>query len=253
LGILLFFLSVLITAPTWAEEMVYSFEIVNRYPHDPLAFTQGLVYHDGFLYEGTGLYGRSSLRKVNLDDGYVVEQVDLDARFFGEGIAILNERIFQLTWRERRGFVYDLGSLENIDTFSYRGEGWGLTTDGELLIMSDGSNRLTYLDPQSFELVKQQEVLGQEGPIWNLNELEYMGGEIFANVWFDHRICRIHPETGEVLGWIDLSELYTLEKAENSQADVVNGIAYDEENDRLFVTGKLWSSIYEISIHPSRR
>ena len=235
----------------FATEIVHTFVVVNRYPHDPLAFTQGLVFYDGFLYEGTGLYGRSSLRKVRFENGVVVEYVDLDDEFFGEGITVLGDKIFQLTWKEGRGFVYDLARLERIDTFQYDGEGWGLTTDGEYLIVSDGSNRLTYLDPESYQPIKELEVRG-DGPISYLNELEYVDGEVFANIWFDHRICRIDAQTGDVLGWIDLGDLYAQERAENSDVDVVNGIAYDQENDRLFVTGKLWRHIYEIRLEPGR-
>ena len=251
-ALLLLFTSVLVPFPLYAAENVHSFVIIDRYPHDPMAFTQGLVFHDGFLYEGTGLCGRSSLRKVRLKDGVVLEHVDLEGEFFGEGITIIGERIVQLTWKEGRGFVYDLTHLERIDAFHYDGEGWGLTTDGEYLIMSDGSSKLTYLDPESYELIKQQEVYGEEGPIQNLNELEFIHGEIFANVWFDHRICRIDAQTGAVLGWIDLSDLYVQERAENSDVDVLNGIAYDRENDRLFITGKLWRHIYEIYLEPRR-
>ncbi|NLL43347.1 MAG: glutaminyl-peptide cyclotransferase [Firmicutes bacterium] len=238
----------LVSGTAWAGEKLHAFEVVERYPHDPDAFTQGLVFHGGFLYEGTGLYGHSSLRRVNLADGEVLARTELAQQFFGEGIAILGERIYQLTWREERGFVYDLATLELIEQFSYAGEGWGLTADGEYLIMSNGTDQITYLDPDSFRPVRQITVSSQEGPIWHLNELEYIDGEILANIWFDHRICRIDPGTGKVLGWIDLSSLYETEKQADPDADVVNGIAYDHDNQRLFVTGKLWSHIYEIRL-----
>jgi glutamine cyclotransferase len=231
-----------------AGETLQTFTVVNRYPHDPTAFTQGLAYHEGFFYEGTGLYGRSSLRRVNVEDGEILDRRDLSKEFFGEGIAILGEKIFQLTWREGRGFVYDLASLELIGEFDYAGEGWGLTSDGEHLILSDGTDVLTFLDPISLEPVRRLAVSGEEGPVRNLNELEYIEGEIWANVWHDHRICRIDPGTGNVLGWIDLARLHAEEKQADPDADVVNGIAYDQENQRLFVTGKLWKFIYEISL-----
>jgi glutamine cyclotransferase len=234
----------------YAEEVDHSYVVVNRYPHDPNAFTQGLVFREGYLYEGTGLYGESSLRKVRLEDGAVLAFVTLEDQFFGEGVTILGEFILQLTWREGLGFVYDLASLKEVEQFRYQGEGWGLTTDGEYLIMSDGSHILTYLDGASYEPIKKIEVYGAEGPIYLLNELEYIGGEVFANVWFDNRICRIDPLTGSVTGWIDLSSLYALEKAENEDVDVLNGIAYDQEKDRLFITGKLWRHIYEIRLEP---
>lgn len=252
LAVLLFVVLALFPCTLSATEIVYTFVVVDRYPHDPMAFTQGLVFYDGFFYEGTGLYGRSSLRKVRLEDGGVVEQVDLDDALFGEGVTILGDKIVQLTWKEGWGLVYERSSLERIDTFRYDGEGWGLTTDGEYLIMSDGSHRLTYLDPESYKPIKELEVRGEEGAVSSLNELEYVDGEIFANVWFDHRICRIDAQTGDVLGWIDLSDLYALERTENSDVDVVNGIAYDQENGRLFVTGKLWRHIYEIRLEPGR-
>lgn len=239
------------TSSTACEEFD-SFEVIRRYPHDATAFTQGLVYHDGFLYEGTGLHGRSSLRKVRLEDGEVLDERALSDTLFGEGITILGDQIFQITWQEEQGFVYDLATLEQVGEFHYEGEGWGLTTDGQYLIMSNGSHILTYLDPESLEVMKELAVYGEEGPIQNLNELEYINGEIFANVWYDHRLCRIDPLTGMVLGWIDLSSLHALEKAIDGGVDVVNGIAYDHDGDRLFVTGKLWHHIYEIRLELRR-
>ncbi|MCK9526695.1 MAG: glutaminyl-peptide cyclotransferase [Limnochordia bacterium] len=232
----------------YAGEIAYSFVVVNTYPHDPQAFTQGLVFHDGYFYEGTGLYGESSLRKVRLDDGAVLENVRLADQFFGEGVTILGESILQLTWKEGLGFVYDRDRFRQIEQFSYEGEGWGLTTDGEYLIMSDGSPSLTFLDAVSYEPIKQIEVYGAEGPIDLLNELEYINGTIFANIWYDNRICLIDPLMGEVRGWIDLTALHIREKAENADVNVLNGIAYDQESDRLFVTGKLWRHVYEIRL-----
>jgi glutamine cyclotransferase len=231
-------------------EILYTYKVVQTYPHDPTAFTQGLVFHDGFLYEGIGLYGKSSLRKVSMEDGEVVEYVNLARDYFGEGITILGEKVFQLTWRENRGLVYDLATLQQVDEFSYPTEGWGLTTDGKHLIMSDGSDVITYLDPKTFEPLWSIGVQSENGPVNRLNELEYINGEIYANIWFSDLIARIDPVTGKVLGWIDLGDLHRLEKAENSKVDVMNGIAYDQENERLFITGKLWSHIYEILVCP---
>lgn len=248
LNMLLVLVCVFTPANLFAQEPIYSYRVVNRYPHDSKAFTQGLVFHEGYLYEGTGLYGESSLRQVRLEDGVVLRQVNLAHRFFGEGVTILNDSVLQLTWKEGLAFVYDLSNFQEIGQFSYQGEGWGITTDGEHLIMSDGSHTLTYLDAASYEPLKTVAVHGKEGPIYLLNELEYVQGEIFANVWFDHRICRIDPLTGQVLGWIDLSDLYAEEKAVNEAADVLNGIAYDQKDDRLFVTGKFWSYMYEICL-----
>lgn len=236
------------TRAMFAEEIWHSYEIVNRYPHDNTAFTQGLVFFDGFLYEGTGLYGQSSLRKVGLKDGVVHECVGLEAEFFGEGVAILGGQLFQLTWKEERGLVYDLSSLERTAEFPYHSEGWGLTTDGKHLVMSDGSNVLTYFDAESYQPIKQLSVYGEGGPIRHLNELEYIGEEIFANVWLTPNIVRIDPLTGKVLGWIDLSDLHSLERSANPGVNVLNGIAYDSEGDRLFVTGKLWRNVYEITL-----
>ena len=248
LKVLVLFVYILTPRFLDAAEPTHSYWVVNRYPHDPKAFTQGLVYFEGFLYEGTGLYGESSLRKVNLEDGAVLQVHKLDAGLFGEGVAILDGSIIQLTWKEGLGLVYDLADFKQVKEFHYEGEGWGLTTDGKDLIMSDGSHVLTYLDAKSYEPIKTVEVYGAEGPIRFLNELEYVQGEILANIWFDHRLCRIDPSTGQVLGWIDFSDLYRKEEVENEGADVLNGIAYDAKQDRLFVTGKLWGSIYEIRL-----
>lgn len=231
-------------------EVVYTYQIVNTYPHDAGAFTQGFVFFDGFLYEGTGRYGQSSVRKISLEDGQILEYEELSKDFFGEGIAILKDKLFQLTWREERGFIYDLASLEVIGSFPYKSEGWGLTTDGQNLIMSDGSDMITYLDPDSFQVIKSFRVVGREGPVKLLNELEYVDGQIYANIWMSTQIVQIDVHTGKVLGWIDLSELCALEQSQNPGADVLNGIAYDQENGRLFITGKLWQNVYEIRLYP---
>jgi glutamine cyclotransferase len=223
--------------------------VVNEYPHDPQAFTQGLVFEDGYLYEGTGLYGFSSLRRVELETGEVLEMVGLPSDYFGEGITIYDgNKIAQLTWREQVGFIYDKVDFGLLDRFTYATEGWGLTYDGSRLIMSDGTSTLHYLDPATLEEINTVEVIDAGGPVARLNELEYIKGEIYANVWSTDRIAIIDPTTGRVTAWIDLQGLLSPEEAE--EADVLNGIAYDADADRLFVTGKLWPSVFEIELVP---
>jgi len=223
-----------------------TFRVVAAYPHDANAFTQGLAIEGGRLFEGTGQYGASSIRRVDLASGRVEKQRALDSRYFGEGIAILGGRLYQLTWQEGVAIVYDLESFEVQRTFRYTGEGWGLTHDGAQLIMSDGSATLRFLDPATFNVVR--EVVVREGgtPVTRLNELEYVDGEIWANVWYEDRIARISPATGEVQGWLDLATLYP-RTARGSEA-VLNGIAYDAAARRLFVTGKNWPQLYEIEV-----
>jgi len=226
---------------------IYGYEIVAAYPHDPNAFTQGLQIIDGELFEGTGLYGKSSLRRVELETGEVLQQIDLAADLFGEGIAVVGERIYQLTWQEQRGFIYDRETFERTDEFRYETEGWGLTFDGEHLVMSDGTNRLFWRDPVTLAVERQVDVVQSDVPVSLLNELEYVDGEIYANVWQSDWIVRIDPETGQVVGWVDLTGL--LDGIDLAQpVDVLNGIAYDAENERLFVTGKLWPRLFEIRL-----
>ncbi|MEN3002485.1 MAG: glutaminyl-peptide cyclotransferase [Armatimonadota bacterium] len=227
---------------------IYTYRIVKTYPHDPKAFTQGLVYADGFLYEGTGLEGQSSLRKVELRTGRVLQIKKLAPELFGEGITLWQDKIYQLTWRNGICFVYERDSFRSITEFRYTGEGWGLTHDGKHLIMSDGSDTLTFRDPDTFAIVKRLQVKADGVPVRNLNELEYVEGEIYANVWQTDMIARISPATGEVVGWIDLSGLLSEREARN--ADVLNGIAYDPKGKRLFVTGKLWPKLFEIELVP---
>lgn len=227
------------------------FKVIAEYPHDPKAFTQGLVVVDGQFYEGTGIQGESTLRKVELKTGRVITYVPLDASYFGEGITVMNDRIYQITWQNRVGFIYDLKSMKYLSSFRYTGDGWGLTHDGKHLILSDGTSLLRFLDPKTFEVVKRIRVKSSAGQVDKLNELEYVKGEIFANIWHSDKIARISPETGEVVGWIDLSELYPL-RTRPSKEDVLNGIAYDEKNDRLFVTGKNWPKLYEIELVKGR-
>jgi glutaminyl-peptide cyclotransferase len=232
----------------YLEPRVYSYEVVRKYPHDPEAFTQGLLYLEGVLYEGTGLNGRSSLRKVDLESGQVLQQRDIEQRFFGEGIAVFANRILQITWQAHTAFAYDLDTFEPLAQFSYPTEGWGLTHDGERLIMSDGTSTLYFRDPFSFEQTGQIAVLQGDKPVANLNELEYINGEVYANIWQSGRIARIDPQSGQITAWIDLSGLLSAEDRGGRRVDVLNGIAYDQANDRLFVTGKWWPVLYEIKL-----
>jgi len=228
-----------------------TYRIVKTYPHDRDAFTQGLEYRDGFLYEGTGMVGRSSLRKVELATGRVLSKYDLPQPFFGEGITVLNQQILELTWTTQTGFIYDKSTFKLLRSFSYAGEGWGLTNDGKQIYMSDGSAQIRVWDPVSLKEVRRITVKDGAAPVTQLNELEWVKGEIYANVWMTDRIARISPADGRVLGWIDLSGI--LSQPERSSPDaVLNGIAYDAAADRLFVTGKLWPKIFEIKLVPKR-
>jgi glutaminyl-peptide cyclotransferase len=226
----------------------FGYRVVRSYPHDPQAFTQGLIYRDGVLYEGTGLYGRSSIRKVKLETGEVLQVQNVPTQYFGEGITDWNGTIVELTWRTEVGFVYNLSTFQQIRTFHFDGEGWGLTHDATQLIMSDGSEQLRFLDPATFLETRRIVVHDATGPVKALNELEVVRGEIYANVWQTDRIARISPSDGRVTGWIDLQGL--LPQAERAGVDVLNGIAYDAAGDRLFVTGKLWPRVFEIKIVP---
>lgn len=235
-----------------APAPIYGYKVVRSYPHDRQAFTQGLVYLDGILYESTGLNGRSGIRKVRLETGEVLQVQPLDARYFGEGIAVWKNRVFQLTWQSGLGFVYDHRSFQQLRTFRYSGEGWGLTHDGTRLIMSDGSESgtLRFFNPQTLQPAGSLVVRDGTTPVRHLNELEYIKGEIYANIWQTERIARISPRTGRVASWIDLHGL--LDPREAAGVDVLNGIAYDSAGDRLFVTGKLWPRIFEIQLVPPR-
>jgi glutamine cyclotransferase len=224
---------------------VYGYEVVNSYPHDPEAFTQGLIYRDGFLFESTGLQGRSTLRKVKLETGEVLQRSDVAPPYFAEGLTDWGDKLLQLTWQTNIGFVYDLTSFRVTDTFSYAGEGWGLTHDGRQLIMSDGTPTLRFLDPSRFKELRRVTVRDGRITVDDLNELEFVRGTILANVWLTDRIAMISPQTGAVAGWIDLRGLLSPAYA---GTDVLNGIAYDARGDRLFVTGKLWPRVFEIRI-----
>lgn len=227
----------------------YGFCIVNTYNHDSNAFTQGLVYYEGVFYEGTGIRGRSNIRKVEIETGNVLQDRDLADQYFGEGITIWEDQLLQLTWQAQKGFIYDRETFEPEGEFSYPTEGWGLTHDGTHLIMSDGSENLFFLNPDTFEIDHTRTVKVQDNDqdIENLNELEYINGEVWANVWLTDNIVRIDPETGHVIGWLDLAGLKPDDNSGNRDA-VLNGIAYDAEGDRLFVTGKLWSKLFEIQL-----
>jgi glutamine cyclotransferase len=230
-----------------ADLMTY--EVVQAYPHDPAAFTQGLIYLDGFLYESTGLYGQSSLRKVDLETGEVLQQVDIPEKYFAEGLTEWDDTLVQLTWQEHTGFVYGLADFQRQREFDYGTEGWGLTHDDGQLIMSDGTPTIFFLDPETFEVQNTVNVTDQGQGIEAINELEWVQGEIFANIWQTDDIIRIDPTTGDVLGWVDLRGLLP-EEERTQQTNVLNGIAYDAVADRLFVTGKLWPKLYEIKLVP---
>jgi glutamine cyclotransferase len=232
---------------TTAAPPVYSYRVIRSYPHDRQAFTQGLVYEAGELYEGTGLRGQSSLRRVDFETGLVRQHHMLPKQYFGEGITIFGDRIIQLTWQSRIGFVYDRASFQLVQQFSYPTEGWGITHDGNRLIMSDGTANLYFLEPETFTRIDHIEVYDDQGPVVRLNELEYVRGDVYANVWQTDRIARIELLTGRVVAWIDLTGLLSAADRQ-PHVDVLNGIAYDAENGRLFVTGKWWPKLFEIQI-----
>ena len=226
----------------------YSYSIINSYPHDPHAFTQGLVYDEGILYEGTGLYGQSSLRRVDIQTGKVLDIAYLEDEFFGEGITIWEDKIVQLTWQSFKGFVWDKENLTRTRSFAYQTEGWGLTSNGESLIMSDGSDALYFLDPDDYSLQGSIRVTASGVPVKGLNELEYINGMIYANLWPSSWIAIISPDSGEVTGRINLSGILDEAGIQDRRVDVLNGIAFDPSGDRLFVTGKLWPRLFEIEL-----
>jgi glutaminyl-peptide cyclotransferase len=228
----------------------YTYEVVNAYPHDPDAFTQGLVYHDGILYESTGRQGSSSLRRVRLETGGIIDSVALNDDLFGEGIALCEDKVVQLTWRSHVGFVYDRASLDRVGSFTYEAEGWGLTCDGTHFIMSDGTARLYFRDPETFDVDSYVTVRDGAAEVGNLNELEYIDGMVYANVWPTDSIAVIDPADGRVTAWLDLSGLLETRQP-TDRVDVLNGIAYDADNDRLFVTGKWWPWLFEIRLLPT--
>ncbi|MCU0458622.1 MAG: glutaminyl-peptide cyclotransferase [Bacteroidales bacterium] len=231
--------------------VTYRYRVVRSYPHDRRAYTQGLVYDNGFFYEGTGQQGESSLRKVEVETGKVISQVNLDGSLFGEGVALLGDRIYQLTWTSKVGFVYEKESLRQINRIYYQTQGWGLTTMGDSLVMSDGTNVIWYLDPD-FNVLSSVDVWDNRGMVDNLNELEMIDGELWANIWQTDRIARIDPLTGKVLGYVDLGNLLPRDER-RPETDVLNGIAWDALGKRLFVTGKYWPRLYEITVMPVTR
>ncbi|MGD0029681.1 MAG: glutaminyl-peptide cyclotransferase [Candidatus Bathyarchaeia archaeon] len=226
----------------------YTYSVVKVYPHDTNAFTEGLVFDSGFLYESTGLYGHSTLRRVDLETGGVLQLLSLQPQYFCEGIAVVGDKIFQLTWQSHKGFVYDKASFGLLKEFQYPTEGWGLTYDGSRLIMSDGTANLYFLNPVTFQRVGQVAV-HDTGPVTELNELEYINGTVYANIWREEKIAVINPQNGQVTAWIDLTGIQDLKNQDPN--NVLNGIAYDANGDRLFVTGKMWPHIFEIKLIPS--
>ena len=227
---------------------LYSYRVTQTYPHDSAAFTQGLTFDDkGNLFEGTGLEGLSSLRRVNLVDGKVLQQINLKEEHFGEGIAVVGDKIVQLTWQNKIGFVYDKETFEQLYTFDLNTEGWGLTYDGIHLILSDGTSELHFLDTTTYQTINSINVHDKEGPVENLNELEYINGVIYANIWFSTKIAIINPTTGQVQAYIDLEETAQPHTSKDINA-VLNGIAYNTKTNKLYVTGKLWSNLYEITV-----
>ncbi|MBI3651827.1 MAG: glutaminyl-peptide cyclotransferase [Acidobacteria bacterium] len=227
---------------------IYDFVIVHTFPHDSKAFTQGLIFRDGFLYESTGLNGSSSIRKVNIDSGRVLQQRDLPQEYFGEGLTVWKDELYGITWKSHVGFVFDLSTFSLKRQFSYAGEGWGLTHDDSHLFLSDGTSVLRVLAPPTMQEVRRIQVTANGHPVDQLNELEWIEGEIFANIWQSDLIARIDPLSGRVVGWIDLTGLLQSQERTTTPADVLNGIAYDSDKKRLFVTGKLWPKLFEIAL-----
>jgi glutamine cyclotransferase len=245
----LFLLSFCVVSPALCRA-ADTYRIVHTYPHDPQAFTQGLIFLDGHLYESTGLNGRSTLRMDDLETGRVLQSLPLPSKYFGEGLTDWGSTLVQLTWLDHIGFVYDRFSFRQLRTFHYDGEGWGLTHDGKDLILSDGTATLRFLDPDTFRVVRRVVVKDRGSPVTQLNELEFIHGQIYANVWLTDRIARISPTTGKVLGWIDLGGLLPANERSDPNGAVLNGIAWDAAHDRLFVTGKLWPKLFEIKVVP---
>ena len=234
-------------APPTGPTPKYGYQIVNIFPHDSNAFTQGLILMDGKLLESTGQEGFSSLRRVDLESGRVLKKVNVPEPYFAEGLAALNGKLYQLTWQHNIGFIYDAQTFDRLGQFNYQGEGWGLTTDGQSLILSDGSNRIRFIDPASFQVSRTISVTDGGTPVKELNELEWVKGEIYANVWHDNRIATIDPQSGHVKAWIDMTGLMPDGELQDPEA-VLNGIAYDQASDKLIVTGKLWPRVFEIKV-----
>jgi glutamine cyclotransferase len=233
--------------PSPDKAQAYGYEVENVYPHDRAAFTQGLIFKDGILWESTGQFGASSLRKVDLKTGRVLKLIPVPREFFAEGMTVFHDKVYQLTWQSQKGFIYKPDDFTKTGEFQYTGEGWGLTHDKDSLIMSDGTNQIRFLDPETFAVRRTISVFENGQPLRELNELEYVKGEIYANVWQTDRIVRIDPRDGRLTGTVDLTGLLPVAD-QDAETDVLNGIAYDEATDRLFVTGKLWSKLFEIRL-----
>jgi len=229
------------------EPQNLTYEVIKTYNHDKGAYTQGLFFNEGVLYEATGLKGESSIRKTNLENGDVLKSYSISSDIFGEGITLFDGKIIQLSWQAHKGFVYDKKTFEKVAEFNYPTEGWGLTNNETELIMSDGTNTIYFLETQSHSVIKQIEVCDNKGKVTELNELEYINGEIYANIYMTNKIAKIDPQTGKVLAYIDLTGILE-QKYRDRETDVLNGIAYDAENDRLFVTGKKWAKLFEIKV-----
>ena len=240
-------IGVLLAAQRLSSTPISRVRIVNRFPHDPNAFTQGLVIADGQLYEGTGQYGRSTLRRVNIETGEVKQSLSLNREYFGEGICVHGDVIYQLTWKKRRVFLFDRKTFQFQTALRYAGEGWGITSDGTNLIMSDGSSRIRFMDPETFKEVRRITVLHGRRRVEDLNELEYVNGQIWANIWYNDSLARIDPVTGRVVGWIDMSNLWP-QSQRPSRENVLNGIAYEEATGRILVTGKNWPQLFEVAL-----
>lgn len=226
---------------------LYTYDIKNKYPHDNTAFTQGLVIDNGVLFESTGKYGSSSLRRVNLENGNVQQQVLLPIQYFGEGLTVVNDTLVQLTWKSNTGFIYDKETFRLLGNFSYSTQGWGLTYNGRELILSDGTSNVYFLDPVTFQKIRQINVYDGNTTVTNINELEYVNGDLYANIWLQQKIAIINPQIGMVKGWIDLTGIYQ----SNNIDKVLNGIAYDSQTNKLFITGKDWPNLYQITITPT--
>ncbi|WP_077035337.1 glutaminyl-peptide cyclotransferase [Pelomonas sp. KK5] len=242
-----FLLALVLAGSAHADIPVYGFEIVRSYPHDPQAFTEGLFFKDGFLYESTGLEGHSTVRKVRLETGEVVQGINLPPELFGEGIVEWNGQIIGLTWQTQVGFVLKTDDFSFVKKFSYPGEGWGMTKNATELIQSDGTAELRFIDPATLKEKRRVKVTADGKPVTQLNELEWVEGEVYANIWQTDRIARIDPRTGKVLGWIDLTGILS-PMFRGPQTDVLNGIAYDAATKRLFVTGKMWPKLFQIRL-----
>ena len=247
------------SAKTDSSLPIYTYEIVNKFKHDQNAFTEGLFFYNGFLYESTGREGKSDLRRVELESGKIVQQVKLPTSSFGEGTTILNGKIYQLTWQEGRGFVYEADTLKLLREFNYAGQGWGMTNDGKNIFMTDSTHVIRVVDPETFQTIKTLVVLREDGkPLMQINELEFIKGELWANIWHSedppilgkpNYIVRIDPNNGKILGWIDLDGI-SPDDVERDSENTLNGIAYDANNDRIFVTGKNWKNLFEIKVKP---